>query len=242
MSWLWLGAAPSVILAQEIPVFVDEFDDNRHQWPEVDTRTRRTWFEEGHYLIQIRSNALNFAFFQAVNLEPDADFDLEVALLQETGDKNMGLGLVWGAEPDERDLFTFLISTNGQYTILRKLRHAYSHIKRWTESPLVGKPKTWNIIRVSRRGDRLHFYLNGQKVYAYAAEAWRGDYIGLLLHGDMRVRVDYLRLTLPPAYDIPLEDPVFPLDSLMLPFDSLEVLPYTPSELLPPLEEDDGRN
>lgn len=236
ISW-WLGCLWYLIVglppgwAQDQVIFADEFDDNRHQWPVVDTRTQQTWLEDGHYVIQVRSNALNFAYLQAVTLDPGADYDLEVALLQESGDKNMGLGLVWGAQVDERDLFTFLLSTNGQYTILRKLRHAYSHIKRWTPSPLVAKPKAWNVIRVSRRGEQLHFFLNDQKVYVFATEPWRSPYIGILLHGTMRVRVDYLRLTLPAGGGPAL--PVFPLDTLLSLPDSGAVLPYIPSELVP---------
>jgi len=199
ICWL-LSCLPLLLLAPSLrgqTLFEDRFSDNRHGWPVMESRAQTTWFGDSTYVIQIRSQARNFAFLQPVVLPPEADFDLETALWQEKGDKNMGLGLVWGAQADERDLFAFLVSTNGHYTLLRKERHAYHFIKPWTESSRVHGPKAWNVLRVSRRGDRISFFLNDEIVYTYAADPWRGNHIGVLLHGSMKVEVKYLHMWIP---------------------------------------------
>ncbi|GAB4419175.1 MAG: hypothetical protein OHK0039_31330 [Bacteroidia bacterium] len=195
LASLMLCYAPARAQAGQTPLFEESFDDNSRNWPLSSIRQIDAQIEGGMYVLEGRTQATGFLFSQPLPIRVQGDFDLELAVTQRSGARNMGYGLVWGATEDERDLFSMLISSNGQYTLLRKERGLYEEIKRWTATKLIRRPGEPNLLRVSRRDSVLSYYLNDRKIFAYADEHWRGNRIGIILHGTMRLEVDYLRLT-----------------------------------------------
>ena len=199
--FLFLCLLPSgLLLAQdevEPTPFFDSFEDNRHGWPLMEEQSKAAWLEEGAYRVSGNSGALPvFVSVEMPGLEADS-FSLTVSITQLDGRKNMGYGLCWGARPDRRDCYVFLISSNQKFTILRMERGKYRQLQPWTETDLIVDKKEPNVLAVTREGDRQIYFINGQRVFVGAADPLRGNLCGVLLHGKMDLAIEEIELKLP---------------------------------------------
>ncbi|MEM7658239.1 MAG: hypothetical protein AAF399_19085 [Bacteroidota bacterium] len=176
--------------------WLEEFEDNRRNWTLIQSKRLSSEVAEGQ--LWLRGNTGFEGNLFAVNhpLPLQEDFTLSLSLTHHSGQKNMAFGLVWGAKLDERDLFAFLITVNGKYTILKKQRGRYDAIKHWTESQWVFKSGEQNELTIERKGEQLHFYLNEVLVFTGPYESSRGDRVGVLFHGKMKLSIDSLELKL----------------------------------------------
>ncbi|MDX2248076.1 MAG: hypothetical protein SF052_14920 [Bacteroidia bacterium] len=171
-------------------VLEESFDDNTRNWEIADTKQLTSEISEGFFQLKGKTPYSPAFLSQPIELDPSQNFSFETTITQSSGMKNMGYGICWGAKDDRQDWFAFLISSNGQYTILRKVREDYNEIKRWTESSNIngqGKPNT---LRVLKNKDRMEFYINNKLVYMSQVEEMRGKKAGILLHGTMKIEVD----------------------------------------------------
>ena len=184
----------SHISAQETILFQEDFDDNRNAWELRISKKVGAVIEGGYFHLKGKSEFSPNFFVQSLPMRMDQDFDMELGITQISGAKNMGFGLVWGAKADQQDLSAFLISTNGQYTILRKEQGQYSEIKPWTESKIINRSGKPNIIRIQKRGEKIRYLLNGKVVFHSAAPIARSQHAGILFHGTMKLEADYFRV------------------------------------------------
>lgn len=183
--------------SQETVLFAEEFDDNRHAWELRISKKIGATIEAGVFQLRGKSEYNPNFFVQPIPLKREQDFDMEMAMVQTAGAKNMGYGLTWGAKADQSDLYAFLISSNGKYTILRKERGIYSEIKPWTESKLIAKSGKPNTIRIERREDRIKYFINDKMVFQSGYILPRSQHAGILFHGTMKLEVDYFYVSLP---------------------------------------------
>lgn len=174
--------------------WVEEFDNNRHNWTMIQSKRLSSSLEEGQLWLRGSKGFEGNLFAIQRPLPSRQDFQLEVSVTHHGGQQNMAYGLVWGAKQDEQDLFAFLISANGKYTILRKERGSYTAIKHWTESEWVRKSGVPNELRIQREGDLIRYYLNEVLVFTGPYLQGRGNRVGILFHGKMKLSVETLEL------------------------------------------------
>lgn len=182
-------------------LFHDSFVDNRNVWPILATDDVVALIEDGAY--QIRNKNVKtgeFLLRQMPIAAPMSPFYVEVALVHDSGPKNMGYGLVWGVTGDRKSYYALLISANRQYTILEVRDGRFRDIKRWTESKLVyssGKP---NLLGIRLSGDLLEFHVNGRMVFKTRYEPTGGNQSGVVLYGKQKIDADHFFVRDPHAW------------------------------------------
>lgn len=195
---LWIGG---ITYAQGLPgpttEVIDHFDDNRYQWPEIQENSQKSWFEEEAYYLKGKSVAL--PFFAAIEIPAvqSDSFILETVITHLDGKKNMGYGLCWGARPDRRDCYVFLISSNKKFTILRMERGNYRQLQPWTKTDIILGPKDENTLTVIRKEDIFYYHINGQRVFVGPADPLKGTLSGIIIHGTLEIKIDEFSLTFP---------------------------------------------
>lgn len=178
-------------------VFVEEFDDNRHHWPEPDDNIQKAVISEGQYRVKGKSVALPFYLAQSIPIIQTDSVILEMTVTQRKGKKNMGYGICWGARPDRRDCYVFLISANRQFTILRMQRGKYRHLQPWTSTDLIRRSKEQNTLKVAKEGGIYTYYINDHRVFRGPAEELKGPLTGIILHGSMELEVESIKVVFP---------------------------------------------
>lgn len=177
--------------------FWDDFQDNRHAWPEFKEPSREAAFVEEGYLLAGKSTALPVFVPQNIpSIELDS-FRIDLTLTQLDGKKNMGYGLFWGARPDQRDFYAFLISSNQQFTILRMERGQYRQIQPWLDTDIIHEAKESNVLSVEKRGGKYYYYLNGKRVFVGPADELKGPLVGVLYHGTLELLIEEFAVDLP---------------------------------------------
>jgi hypothetical protein len=186
-------------------IFEDHFEDDRYGWAAYAESHQRAAVAEGLLTLSGKTGYRGAFFTRPASLPEDQDLVFSAALAQKSGPANFGYGLCWSVSENRQSYFAFLISSNGQYTLLRKQEGVFSEIKPWTESQWIlgqGKPNT---LSVRKQGQVLRFYINDKHVFAYAYERGRGGELGLLLFGSMKVEVDFLSARMLPPEAAPRE-------------------------------------
>lgn len=191
----------STLIAQEFRPwtgeFIEHFEDNFHNWPISSESNRRAEISEGYYQLRGKSVALPFFLSQPVTIIKEDSFLLEIACTQLKGKKNMGYGLCWGARPDRRDCYVFLVSSNRKFTIVRMERGRYRQLQPWTQTDLVLGQKEENTLTVSKAEGTYTYFINGQRVFHGPAEDLKGSGCGVILHGSMELLVDKFQVKFP---------------------------------------------
>lgn len=193
--------AESGLFAQEFRPwegeFVEHFEDNSQNWPVNTENNRRAEILEGAYQLKGKSTALPFFLSQPLSIIQEDSFIIEIACTQLKGKKNMGYGLCWGARPDRRDCYVFLISSNRKFTILRMERGRYRQLQPWTQTDLVEGQKSENTLSVEKSAGKYTYLINGQRVFHGPADEVKGVQCGIILHGSMELMVDEFKVIFP---------------------------------------------
>ncbi|WNJ16880.1 hypothetical protein [Pontibacter sp. G13] len=196
--WVLIGFALGIQHLQAQQVILDEqFMDNRRNWDLVADKRLDSKLGEGMFHIRGRSKSTGSIFGQKVILAKSQDYNMTLEIIHTGGAKNMGYGLVWGAKFNQQDYYAFLISANGKFTILQRERGQFSQIKPWTSSKHILKSKKPNVLSIEKRGEDLHFFINGYKVFSSAAERMRGNLSGILCFGSIKLSANRFMVTLP---------------------------------------------
>lgn len=92
------------------------------------------------------------------------DFDLEADMQAVAGPLNNAYGVVFRLQ-DERNLYRFLISSDGWYSLWRTVDGQDKRLSAWISSPLIVQGlNTVNRVRVVAQGPQMQFFINGQQV------------------------------------------------------------------------------
>lgn len=177
--------------------FIDHFDDNRMNWLMPESKKITTEFEAGSLVIKSQHKQEGYFIFKPVKRIVARDFDMEVAIRQTSGAKNMAYGIFWGSNPDQSDYSGFFISSNGQYTILNCKNNFFKEVKHWTKTESVLGPRKMNTLRVSRRGRKYEYFVNGQQVFTSRVKDFAGRNAGIVLFGKMQIEIDYVKISYP---------------------------------------------
>ncbi|MCI4666867.1 MAG: hypothetical protein MRZ79_01810 [Bacteroidia bacterium] len=189
---------PSLLVGQ-VDVFVENFEDksNANSWALVQGRKISSSIEESRLVIRTSSKSAGNFILLPMPVNNSQDYDIEMTLTQTKGAKNMAYGLCWAAKDEQSDYMGFFLSSNGKYTLLARKRGLFNEIKRWTDSRLVNKVRRPNHLKVSKRGDKYIYYLNGQRIFASRAERMVGKDMGIALYGKMTLEVNSFKVSQP---------------------------------------------
>jgi hypothetical protein len=90
------------------------------------------------------------------------DFDVRAEATAVEGPENNGFGIVF-REQDPNNFYTFLISSDGYYRVVRSLSGEEKELSTWIETPHVNSGiGAENSLRVVGSGDQFEFYANDQ--------------------------------------------------------------------------------
>ena len=150
---------------------------------------------EGRLSAQIEDGALSLAVDTANGLPFSAasayfsDFDLRVRARPTAGPLNNGYGVIFRTQNPENN-YAFLVSSDGYYTVQRRLEGQEKELSMWIESSLVNQGlDVDNWLRVVARGNRFQFYINGERVALCIPddpEATSTYYNGECIDGEMQ--------------------------------------------------------
>ena len=183
----WAGQGEPTILLQET------FDDNGAGWKEQQTTWIRSGVEDGVFRITTQVN-LQQTVVRNVQLPATADFDVECTVETRRGNHEWPVGLVWGYR-NPANFLEFVIWMDGRFRITRNASLDTQLLVPETKTADLHTGFATNALKISRRGERLQFFVNG---------AWQGEIpltgpigpsVGFVVWNEIEVLFDDLVVT-----------------------------------------------
>lgn len=185
--------AATFAFAADLP-FADDFDDNRHGWPNLEESDARfTEFADGVLVFENLALEGGAAQFSALPfaLDKSRDWIVEARMRFVSGVDNYGYSLELGRN-DAGWKCAFLLSGNQNYSwgIFNGSGWETAGLP-WKFDPELVKRDTHNTIVVRKIGSKLYFQLNDQ-ILDTAIVDLKGDQIGFAVPSGATIEIDRL--------------------------------------------------
>jgi S1-C subfamily serine protease/antitoxin component YwqK of YwqJK toxin-antitoxin module len=173
-----------------------EYDENGNGalvYNENFKRNAENWSSEGEtHKSQINSdNQLEFILEESrttirsnyITLEQTSDYSIESIIQKKYGKGTEGYGILFGFK-DWNNYYQFLISEYGSYRISGKFEGVDIVIADWTQSNALNIGNQRNLLKIFKFGNEFIFSINGQVVERPESHDLRGNYVGIIAHGN----------------------------------------------------------
>lgn len=178
---------------QTYELFLDDFNNNEKAWVEQSTVDASSKVENGvYYMAHNRANT-SWRFWQPVKLSTTKDYYIETSIRQISGENNLGYGLLWASSFWDNS-FNFLISSNGYYSIYIYKNGQYLQLIDWTPAKSIKPSGKFNVLRIWRKNDNLHFLINGSEVLKLKHPGFMGINHGFVLQSNIEIQADYFSI------------------------------------------------
>lgn len=169
-------------------IFEEQFNDNTAVWNLPNGFGNQSSIINGS-LVWKRNADLSDVAMQYINqLNDQKDFEIESRIsVKKIGSE---YGIVWGGTTKGDSKF-FLLKGN-KYRILEA---SDNKIASATDYKLNFAIKADNIIKISKKGTTVNYYVNETKVYSENFKSLNGKNIGLTLWGNASISIDYIKVS-----------------------------------------------
>ena len=168
---LWFAGLPQASACEGTDViFEDKFADDAGGW----AINQHVEVKDGSFVFKLPPDAMQSDLNVTYTVN-DADICSEV--MWPNGSTILGAGLLFWGE-DNRNYLQFGVLNNGKFWIARRLDGKWHTIVENVDSNAINvKPGETNALRVKVSGDRVSFFINGQRVRDLRGQApktgWR---------------------------------------------------------------------
>ena len=183
----WAGQAEPTVL------FEETFDNNDTGWKEQRTSWIRTGVEDGVFRISTQVN-LQQTVVRNVALPATGDFDIECTVETRRGNPEWPFGLVWGYR-NPANFLEYVIWMDGRLRMTRNASLDTQSLVPETETADLHTGFATNELKLSRRGDRLEFFINEVSQGEIALTGPVGPSVGFVVWNEVEVVFDDLVVT-----------------------------------------------
>lgn len=193
LSLISLISLPSY--ASEKVLLQDKFNDNLNVWTISIGKNFKTDISGGRYIIENKdtSTLLTTQLFPT-KIDQKTNFKIEAEIKKISGLDNNSYDLVWGFK-DKNNFYSFGVAGNGSFRYGKWVGGKYLSIQNWSKSPFINKNNAKNKLAVSKKDNKLFFFVNHNQIGSVNYETFSGDKQGIMLQTKMKVEVDNFIIT-----------------------------------------------
>ena len=188
------GASPT---SRDMQILVaDTFADERNDW-QMTGRRGTGKIREGRYEVDVAPGGWQFATI-TVPIPEEQDFDISCTVTKLRGENTSSFGLVL-AFRDENHYAKFSINGNGRVEVTSASQPlSVPHYSPDDPREEVNKGNAPNMLRITRTGGGVRFFVNGTEVLAMPWPSyWESPKLGFLVNQNLTVAFDDLKIGIP---------------------------------------------
>jgi hypothetical protein len=183
-------------------ILSDNFTDNRNQWWEATNRKYISKVENGWHTLHrlLKGSLASTKKFKKIT--DDVDFEIKCTVKKILGPNNKGYGIVWGRNKKEKKRFEFLINGKSSFVINKRIvgekKTRINSAKRFKKSTHINSGNSQNNLLIQKKGNWLHFKINGYEIDKIKYQSLFGNRIGFIVFSDadpIKVAFDNLIIT-----------------------------------------------
>jgi hypothetical protein len=175
-------------------LFYDNFNDNTQGWyTGRKSGVTDVKISDGVYRIQnLLENKSRAYWNNKIKIDETRDFEIEARLRFVEGNRKNTLNIFWGRNKAAHR-FRFGFSANGSYRI-DKWDGSWYNFKDYTKHSSISA-SGFNTLKIQRKGNMYHFYLNGYEVHSMPFVRFYGDRVGFDCISQTTMEVDYVEVS-----------------------------------------------
>lgn len=174
------------LIAQDT-IFIDNFDNNRNQWSQVNTKSNLRKIENGVYYFQNKLSKGAFESRIAVYIPDSSDYEIGMIFRKIQGPNDRANGLIWASNGKER--FSFVISGNGKFAIDKLENGKWTDFYPWTALQYIKKDTAFNKLTLKKAGEYFVFYINDKRMAQIKYQKPFGNQIGFYVSRKTTIEV-----------------------------------------------------
>ncbi|MEO8085821.1 MAG: hypothetical protein ABI763_03320 [Bacteroidota bacterium] len=194
-----LHARPQLIKEEfTVPVFDDQFDDDKDNWRNMSTSDNLFLIQDGSYLLRRKNPVNGYSIFPKWKNELQA-FSLTASIkLEESKNPDASAGLIFMAQGDASGAFIFEFNAKGQYRLKQLVGLSFKlltgDIKTggWVESGALNSLGQFNIIEIKTAKRNYDVYVNAKYLLSFTEIAYKSGDIGIAIGASTKARVDFI--------------------------------------------------
>ena len=183
----WAGQTEPTVLLRET------FDENDGGWKEQRTTWIRSAVQDGAFRISTQVQLQQYVV-RNVEIPATGDFDIQCTVETRRGNPEWPVGLIWGYR-NPANFFDSVIWMDGRFRINRNGSLGTESLVDETETPDINTGFATNELKLSRRGDRLEFSINGTPQVDLPFTEAIGPSVGFVIWNEIEVLFDDLVVT-----------------------------------------------
>jgi len=176
-------------------IFEEHFDNNNRAWLEIDNDHALIAVADGGYAWEGKIVGRNLVY-KSMAIDQKQDFRIECKVTHVSGVNDFGYGLVWGAK-DTDNLYSFLISNDGRFSVTRVTEAAPTRLIPWATPNSINRLNGTNKLAIEKKGSELQFFINDTFAAKVPFESFFGDRVGFAVWNKQQVVFDDLLVTAP---------------------------------------------
>jgi hypothetical protein len=192
-------ARPQLIKEEfTVPVFNDQFDDDRDTWRNMSTSDNLFLIQDGEYLLRRKNSASGYSIFPAWKNKSMA-FSLVAAIkLEDSKNEDASVGLIFMAQEDASGAFIFEFNPKGQYRLKQlvglsfKLLTGDAKTGGWVESAALNPLGQYNLVEIRTSKRNYDVYVNEKYLLSFTEIAYKTGDIGISIGAATKARVDFI--------------------------------------------------
>jgi len=181
------------IFSQTNYVYEENFNGGT-SWPEENTSNTELSIYNGKYYFEHKRTEKSWQIITAAfDLDSSKDFDIETKIQKISGSENSGIAFKYDYK-DAKNYKELGIATNGYFRVAQSINGSYSTLKGWTKSSIVNTGNySTNILRITRKGNTVTFYINNKYAFSTTHKAFVGKKMAIALYKNQKISIDYIR-------------------------------------------------
>ena len=156
--------------------YTDNFGKDEGNWSLTTSTNGKRWIEDGELHIEVRK--ANYVVWSRLKDYRYSDLTVEVDARVVSGTGG-NYGLLFRME-DNSNFYRFVVSTSGNYKVVKLVGKQWKTIKGWTKSSAIKTGKSKNHLKVVAQGSTISVYANETKLTTVTDDAHTRGQVALI--------------------------------------------------------------
>jgi len=175
-------------------IMFEGFDNNKNNWSLQNDSSARLDIQGGNYIMSHRRDNGGWSSTIYKYVDNSRNFRITGQFKKLSGIQNNGFGITFGKKDNDNQNH-FLISSNGQYKIVKYQNGVRTYLKDWTKSSTIRTGNgQYNYLKIQKVGSAFKFYINSTLVYTSYSTNLYGQRYGFTLYDRQSIEVGYLSM------------------------------------------------
>lgn len=168
-------------------LFEDEFTDNKNNWIIKNKEDAELKIQNGVYYIHNKHSKNDYQTWNDFIFDWNSDFSIEIKLKEIDNSSDEGFGFFFSSTGTS-DQYTFEIRSTGYYYLSEESG------KGWQKTTSTKTVNNYNILKVSKKGEYLYYYINGRNITKTKYNNSKGEDFGFIIEPSTIIEIDYFKI------------------------------------------------